>query len=125
MSATHPDSTTTKVTPLTVQVLRSVEQLAASQRELLTAFQSGMEQSENQHREQLAETRALAEAIRLQTAALNARTDLIREIGTGILSWLKTRWVSILLGLAAGLGLAGARELIGAVLGQVNPPPPN
>jgi hypothetical protein len=65
--------------PLTVQILRSVEQFAASQRELLTAFQSGMEQSEPQHREQLAEPRALAEAIRLQTAALSARTDLIRD----------------------------------------------
>ncbi|MFT5679869.1 MAG: hypothetical protein ACI8RZ_000774 [Myxococcota bacterium] len=124
MSALPSDPKSAETLPLTVQILRSIEQLAASQRELLTAFQSGMEQSETQHREQLAETRALAEAIRLQTAALNARTDLIREIGTGILDWLKTRWFSILLGLAAGLGIAGARELIGAFLGQVNPPPP-
>ncbi|MFT5685322.1 MAG: hypothetical protein ACI8RZ_006273 [Myxococcota bacterium] len=122
MSALPPDPNTTET--LTVQVLRSVEQLAASQRELLAAYQLGLEQSETQHREQLTEIRALAEAIRLQTAAFSARTDLIREIGTGILDWLKTRWFSILLGLAAGLGIAGARELIGAFIGQVNPPPP-
>ena len=118
------EQTTLEVTPLMVQVLQSVQQLAASQGELLRAMQGWGTQIEEQHREQTAQIQALAEAIKLQNAALNARTDLLRDLANQLLAIFKTRWFTFLAGTALGLGIAGAREIIAAIFGTSGIPTP-
>jgi hypothetical protein len=116
--------------PLTIQVLRGLEAQAAGQRALASAVERSLSLIEAQDREILAEIRAnreavlneqrsLCDAVRLQTAALDARTGLIRDLGNGTLGWLQSRWLSMLLGLGAGLGLAGAKQMLAVVLGQM------
>ncbi len=124
------EPSTAEVVPLTIQVIRGMEALAAGQRAISALVESGLAQSAAQGREHaelvrgnreavLAEQRALLHATELHTAAIEARTGLLRELGQGALAWLERRWVTLLLGLAVGLGLAGAGELLRAVMGQM------
>ncbi len=109
--------------------LRGLEALATGQTALAAVVERGLAQIEAQDRELLAEVRgnreavlgeqrALTHAIQIQTAAIEARTGLLRELGQGILKWLNERWVTLILGVAAGLGVAGAGEIARAVVGS-------
>ena len=123
---------TAEVVPLTLQVIRGMEEMAAGQRELVGVLERGLAQIEAQDREALAEGRAartdisreirvLSETVKLYTVAIEARTGLMRELSGGVLGWLNLRWVTLLMGLGFGLGLAGAKALIAVLFGQVVP----
>ncbi len=112
---------------LILQTVRGLEALSSGQAALAALVERGLAQIEAQDRELLAEVRgnreavlteqrALLSATQQQTAAIEAQTRLLRELGQGTLSWLQTRWLSLLLGLAVGLGLSGARTLLDAAL---------
>jgi hypothetical protein len=113
-----------------LQALSGMEALATGQTALAALVERSLTLTEAQYRELLAEVRgnreavlseqrALLHATQLQTAAIEAQTRLLRELGQGALSWLQTRWLSLLLGLAVGLGLSGARTLLDAALGAL------
>jgi len=97
-------------------VEQSLKQIEAQDKEILTAILSNREAV-------LTEQRSLCDAVRLQTAAIDARTGLLRELGQGALAWFQNRWITLILGLAVGLGLAGAGEVLGAVIAQLGKVP--
>ncbi len=75
------------------------------------------------HRTELIEQRQridqLSETILRQTAAAEARTELWAKFADA----LRSRWLSLLIGLSAGLGLAGGGQIlqatVTALLGEV------
>jgi hypothetical protein len=121
------------VAPITVQVLRGMEALLQGQRAMHAVLERSMALSEAQDREvlteirsgmevMLSEQRALCDSVRLQTVAIEARTGLLRELGQGTLGWLERRWITLLIGVGGGLGLAGAKQIAAAILGQIPTP---
>ncbi len=119
---------------LRLEAVRGLEALSSNQAALAALVERGLAQIEAQDRELLAEVRGNREAVlseqramlhatQLQTAAIEAQTRLMRDLGQGALAWLGTRWVSLLLGLAVGLGLSGARTLLDAALSLMVPTP--
>ena len=91
----------------------------------LTAAQAEARRTDvaTQHRTELLEQRQridqLTETISRQTAAVEARTELWAKIAES----LRSRWVCLLIGLSAGLGLAGGGQLlqttVAALVGEV------
>ena len=107
------------VLTLYLQAVQAIEQQASTTRELMGTIHQGFQTLQEDHRGIISQLTALTAAIQAQTAAQDARTMVFKELGTGLLVWMQQRWVSLLLGLATGLGLAGGRELLGALLGNV------
>ena len=63
--------------------------------------------------------RVQGDALRAQTLAIEARAAVWRDLGEGALKWLQMRWMSLLIGLACGLGISGGRELFLALVGSM------
>ncbi len=59
----------------------------------------------------------VAAELQRQTAAVEARTELYKTIAES----LKSRWFMLLVGISAGLGLAGGRQLLNATISAVVP----
>lgn len=104
---------------LYVQAVRAIEAQASATRELTGAIERGFGTTQDQHTAHTGQIAGLADAVRAQTAALEARTAVWRDLGQGLLAWFQSRWITLLIGLAVGLGLAGGRELLGALVGQL------
>lgn len=100
------------LTRLTDAIERAGQQDEARDREIIEVVRAEF----TQHAIRLD---GLTTALTAQAAAVQARADALLSIGYA----LRTRWVSVLVGLGVGLGLAGARVLLNAALSALGSTP--
>ncbi len=109
------------------EAISSISDQNETARELSRLIDEGFKLAERRLEQVTDQLRAQSEALRAQTTAIEARSAVWRDLSTGLLKWLEYRWVSLLIGLAFGLGLSGARELflalVGSMVGQATPIP--
>jgi hypothetical protein len=114
-----PQPTADPLIDLYVQTVRAMESQASATRELTGAIERGFQATQLDHRNMIDAGANLRDEVTRLSTAIEARTAVLSDLSKGFLGVIQKRWVMLLIGLGTGLGLAGARELLGVLLGQV------